>query len=134
MTQLEVDKRAELWVAVEGLYCGCGNPEDALELIHELLRVMNVRPLERDHDRLDELLPTSGIKMIVLQALTEADLLEHGGNIGGSWPTEKGERVLAVLEQVEAEEGYEAFVDSERCVHGFTREDDHDCMTYEDRS
>lgn len=124
------DPRALLYVCTADLFCGCGNPDDALRLVHGLLRAA---PFYENQSRVDELLPTSGIQMLVLGALDKAELIEHGSSIGGSWLTDRGRATLDALELVAAEEGYKEFVDSDRCVHGYTPRDlDHDCMKADD--
>lgn len=75
--------------------CGCGNPEHAWQLIASLL---NLAPFYEHPDAVTELIGQHGAYHIVLSALTRADLIEHGGSIGGSWLTPKGkwcQRALA---------------------------------------
>lgn len=79
--------------------CGCGNPEAGMALILELLQAA---PFHSNRERLLELLPDLGTRMVVLGALDEHDLIEHGTSIEGSWLTERGKQVLAVLEPHEA--------------------------------
>ena len=69
--------------------CGCGNPEDAVELVRQIL---NLCPLHTDRrwEKAKELIGSSGAFHIVLSDLTEAQLMEHGGSIGGSWLTDRG--------------------------------------------
>ena len=78
------DVRRAVFLALDDMYCGCGNPEEAVGLVHELLRAA---PFYDSRERVKELLPTTGVEMIVLGALDRADLIEHGGNIGGSLTT-----------------------------------------------
>lgn len=72
--------------------CGCGYFDERLALVRQVLRDC---PLYEDdrwrayNDPLGEWF---------LCTVTNADLLEHGGGIGGSWITDKGKRFLAVLE------------------------------------
>lgn len=115
MSDVLSDPRAQLHVAVEPLFCGCGQPWEALALIH---RVLKLAPLYASQDELERLLPGPGVQMIVLYALTEADLLEHGGSIGGSWLTDTGKLALATLDAIAEEEGYERYTETGRCVHG----------------
>jgi hypothetical protein len=74
--------------------CGCGNPETAVTLVHELLKLA---PLYDHHDAVVSLLPSEGVYYLVLGALDEAGLLEHGSNISGSWLTDKGQWFLRAL-------------------------------------
>jgi hypothetical protein len=82
-----------LWYgrAPEGLdFCGCGNPEDVWRLIHSILALT---PLHEDGHRqqVRELVGTDAAFHVVLYVMTSGDLLEHGGSVGGSWITPKGE-------------------------------------------
>jgi hypothetical protein len=75
--------------------CGCGYAEARLELVREVLRDC---PLYdgtwRKYDT-----PLAEWLLCLMDA---AGLIEHGGSIGGSWITEKGKRLLAVLEAEDA--------------------------------
>lgn len=75
--------------------CGCGNPEDAYTLVRELLALAPF--YDREHGEVAALIGSSGAYQIVLGALTEADLIEHGGAMGGSWLTTKGQWCLTAL-------------------------------------
>jgi len=68
--------------------CGCGNPEDAYDLIRKLL---DAAPFWEDPNAVRDLIGQPGAYHIVLGSLTRVELLEHGGGIGGSWLTPKGE-------------------------------------------
>lgn len=74
-------------------FCGCGRPEDSLALIVEMLRACPW--YEGAWEEFDQRLTTGGFQ-IVAGVLTEADLIEHGSSVGGSWITEKGKRFLAL--------------------------------------
>jgi hypothetical protein len=115
------DDRRNVYLALDKLFCGCGNPEEAVALVHALLRAA---PFYESRERLSELLPTTGIEMLVLGALDEtAELIEHGSSIGGSWLTPRGEEALRGLDLIEANEGYRAFVGEDRCAHGTTMDE-----------
>jgi hypothetical protein len=93
-------------------WCGCGNPGDALAFMRDVLEVMwqrseesraeaHNKPYEqsawkRGCDKLDEMLPGI-LGMSYLYMLDAHDLTEHGGSVGGSWLTDKGKAVLAML-------------------------------------
>lgn len=77
--------------------CGCGRPEDAAVLVRDILRCC---PLYQGRKQFEELLPNSGAQHIILGLLSDADVIEHGGGIGGSWLTDKGKDILASLESV----------------------------------
>jgi hypothetical protein len=116
--------RRELSLAVDEMYCGCGTPGEALKTIHDLLRAA---PFHENRAAVEAILPTSGVEMLVLGSLDRADLIEHGSSIAGSWLTEKGQRVLSILDQVSAAEGYDAFTDADRCAHGHLVDETFDC-------
>jgi hypothetical protein len=69
--------------------CGCGIPETAYDLIRDIL---NLAPLYEDDrwKRVEEMIGSPGAHHIVLSALDEAGLMEHGSSIGGAWLTGKG--------------------------------------------
>lgn len=73
--------------------CGCGYFEGRLELIRQALGDMPLYNLERDNR--DKYRTDLGEMFLCL--LGGAELIEHGSSIGGSWLTEKGERLLKVL-------------------------------------
>lgn len=81
--------------------CGCGRPEESYELIRDVLRTM---PLHSDGGY-DECLAlfggNLGAMQIVLHRMTDADLITHGGGIGGSWLEPEGERMLAIVGDVD---------------------------------
>ena len=69
--------------------CGCGNPDDAYELVRDLLALC---PLYEDQRwRQAETLTSGGaVHHIVMSTLDTAGLIEHGSSINGSWLTPKG--------------------------------------------
>lgn len=75
-------------------FCGCGYPEAAMWLVRDVLRMC---PLFDHREEFKARFPDRGVQMLVLYMLDDADLIEHGGNVAGSWLTEKGERFLALL-------------------------------------
>ncbi len=129
--------RQDLRVFLQGWQCGCGSPETSVRFVYDILKTIDTRwkqshPLSIFHasDRpaldaiwkehrgaMKALLPTEGIEYFVLYVLTEWDLLEHGGSVGGSWLTDKGKDVLAALESETSDEFAQLCVGS--CVHGY---------------
>jgi hypothetical protein len=77
--------------------CGCGNPADTWELIHE---VLSLAPFFEDQrwKQVEDILGRA--YDFVLGVLSDADLLEHGGSVGGSWITDKGRWLLQAIERV----------------------------------
>lgn len=100
----------DLWWAVDTVreklpFCGCGHPAQAWGLVRDILRLT---PFYDDNnlDTVRRLIGSEGAFEIVVGALTEADLLDHGGGAGGSWLTPDGARLLAILD---AQEGFSDF-------------------------
>ena len=61
-----------------------------------MLKTLELAPLyENENWRKVETL-LGAANEIVLYLLNSADLLEHGGAVGGSWSTDKGQRFLSV--------------------------------------
>lgn len=85
--------------------CGCGSPEDAFNFCREALACFDRRgchdtPPTREWIRADEAL-TLLVKNkpeeaahVLAHLFNHLELLEHGGNVGGSWLTENGERIV----------------------------------------
>lgn len=106
-------------------FCGCGSPSDTLYVIKNVLRV-HKNKLDRCNKKVDEYYDlykhefqkalnlndeycendfyiNEGVYQIVLNVLNNANLMEHGSSIGGSWLTKKGEEFLEALELMEDE-------------------------------
>ena len=69
----------------EELNLCCGFPEDAYTLIRDLLTAF------RNKTGIDTLLPQPGARYLVLAALDDAGLIEHGSIIDAAWLSRKGE-------------------------------------------
>lgn len=90
--------------------CGCGRPETAWSLIRDVLRLC---PFFDNPQAVRDLFKEEGSYHIVLGVLTEADLIEHGGGVGGSWLTPDGGRLLRILNEADdIDEWYEEWIDS----------------------
>jgi len=83
--------------------CGCGRPEDAFNFCREVLLAFDRRPYnEGNGEWIDAeeavkaliLAHPSEAAHVISHLLTNLDLLEHGGNVGGSWLTKDGERIV----------------------------------------
>lgn len=95
-------------------WCGCGNPEDALGLMRNILRLLKARSDANSADdpytpypksgwakytaELDAVLGDGPLGLSYLYMLDALELTEHGGSVGGCWLTSEGERVLSLLE------------------------------------
>lgn len=77
--------------------CGCGNPDSAWRMVYDLLRLT---PYYKDsgYRKAVWLIGSEGAHHIVLSAMTHAELIEHGGGIGGSWITDKGRWFTAAID------------------------------------
>ncbi len=75
------------------MFCGCGDPEAAWDLV---ISILKSAPLYQDNglNKVIELCGSEAAAYIVLYLMTHANLLEHGGSVGGSWITDKGSMVL----------------------------------------
>lgn len=58
--------------------------------------------------RLDAILGDGMLGLSYLYTLDSHGLLEHGSSIGGSWLTDEGERVLALLQSCDLDEAMHA--------------------------
>lgn len=63
----------------------CGLPEESYTLLRNLLTAF------RNKEDITSLLPDEGARYIVLAALDQAELIEHGSIIDAAWLTRKGE-------------------------------------------
>ncbi|MBD3004697.1 hypothetical protein [Streptomyces sp. 5-10] len=87
MTRDEVLAHAyKLFESDMGL-CACGQPWEGYELVRRLL---DLAPYYEHPDRVTAAIGNDGSAHLVLSMLTRAELIEHGGAVGGSWLTPKG--------------------------------------------
>lgn len=78
--------------------CGCGRPEAAYELVRDLLALA---PFWENPEEVQQRIGEPGAYHIVLCTMERADLIEHGGSLGGSWLTPKGEWYLKALQSID---------------------------------
>lgn len=79
--------------------CGCGYPDQAMRLIHDLLYVAAHEDNDREK-RYEELCGTIGSLQLVLAALNKAELMSHATDITLSSLTDRGWWVLWAIEQL----------------------------------
>lgn len=91
-------------VVYNDLMCGCGMFDARMEILKE---VMNAFPLY-EFENVPEYLRTP-LGELLLCLLDQAELIEHGTSIGGSWLTEKGERFQKALND---EDIWNEFIDN----------------------
>lgn len=84
--------------------CGCGDPEGVKSFLHKLLLAHkkyrdNEYSKELSEERLDVIRDSdpSVILEFIFHVLNEKGFVEHGGYVGNSWFTEKGERLIDLL-------------------------------------
>lgn len=83
-------------------FCGCGNPDDAYNLVRDLL---SLAPFFDHRAEVRERIGGGpGVEDMVLYALDGAGLIEHGTGIGGSWLTAKGRHYLTLMRRYEYED------------------------------
>lgn len=70
--------------------CGCGNPEEAYEAVHEMLK--------RVKDRSNIIEPDEPHVLFMAYTLDRLEFLEHGSSIYAAWLTDKGNELLAALD------------------------------------
>lgn len=92
--------------------CGCGLPEGVLRLYHDQLKVTaRAYPDSPDwpdyRDRVDAADGIEKLFHVVAYVLDAIEATEHGGNVSGAWLTDKGKRLLAILDRY-AEVGFDA--------------------------
>jgi hypothetical protein len=85
-------------------WCHCGDPEAALELMRDVLQLIsdkNPGSFDEIYRELEEKLGLKehrGLYWSYFYTLDAAGLLEHGGNVSGSWLTPFGEEILLALQ------------------------------------
>jgi hypothetical protein len=86
VTDLSENIRQHVYkLCFEDLGLCCGSPEDSYAFLQELLTTI------RSKTDLNQLLPHDGARYLILGALDNADLIEHGSIIDAAWLTRKGE-------------------------------------------
>jgi hypothetical protein len=87
-------------------FCGCGDPRAAIQAIKGILELFNRDERGWDWKEIEAWMKTmpDGIGYIVLYMLTEAQLMEHGGGVDGSWLTDEGKLVLKFLREFDCDE------------------------------
>jgi hypothetical protein len=80
--------------------CGCGNPEESFDLVRQLLTLAPYYQGPEVRAQVAALCGNEPAKHIILSTLDHADLIEHGGSIGGAWLTTKGEWYLKALNSI----------------------------------
>lgn len=99
------------WVFCELAFCGCGDPEGALEFLRDTLNLLNKEFDERCNG-IKKRFPDSPMSWSYLYMLDDKGLTEHGSNIRGCWLTDKGKGILAALNAYSIEQIIEGSEDA----------------------
>ena len=78
-------------------WCGCGSPENCLDLIKQVLLLLN-REDKGKWDELEKLIPQNEARDIIYYLLDDKDLTSHGSCIPG-WTSEEGKEFIKMLEK-----------------------------------
>lgn len=106
------------------LWCGCGTPEDAYIWIRDALRACPMW----NHQAFWDAIPR-GQRHILIGVLGVLEVIEHGGVCTGSWLTEVGREVLAVLDPLTDEEIVEAYNTAPADLYGCAGDGCENCAT-----
>lgn len=88
--------------------CGCGRPDLAWAVYRAVLAdAVAASDGVWSTDRMAAANGDETLFYVVAGVLDSIEATEHGGSIGGAWATEKGRRLLAILDRF-AESDYEA--------------------------
>lgn len=106
-------------------WCACGNASATLEFMRDVLAAIDAkteiiltnRPFnsvdpeyEAAWEKLKNLFPCDYYHPLVesyLKTLDTVGLLEHGGSIGGAWLSDKGEKILKLLQSYPLDDAME---------------------------
>lgn len=83
--------------------CGCGNPEDAYDLVRDILILADGQ--DRWVRFAQVLIGNPAASHMILSALEEADLIGHGMSMDSSWLTDKGRWYVAALRRIDSWSG-----------------------------
>lgn len=97
-------------------FCGCGDPESALQFLLEILQLIkdradaanNTEKYNKLYEDIEEKLhfkSTPGLFWLFLYMLDQKGLTEHGGTVRGCWLTDEGEKLLASIKEIKALDG-----------------------------
>lgn len=79
--------------------CGCGDPEAAVKLLVDTLRLYAADGTIRSTVAA-VLGPNEGVQQVILSVLDAAELTEHGPSLWSGWLTAKGRWVLWAVDQL----------------------------------
>lgn len=77
-------------------FCGCGDPDAAMVFVRNTLKLIGER--KEWGEGVEKEIPNEGAYYFVLYMLDHKGLTEHGGSVGGSWLSSKGDEVLKDIE------------------------------------
>lgn len=100
-------KASYLQIEIMG-FCGCGNPDEIMEYVKEMLEKLNSRNWGLYEDK---------PYMFFVYWANDKDFAEHGTTARCSWLTEKGKELLSDIKLCIQEEANKIEVDNELCRH-----------------
>lgn len=92
-----------MWVFTDLGFCGCGDPEGALEFLRDTLNLLN-KEFDERWEGMQKRFPDNPMSWTYLYMLDDKGLTEHGSNIRGCWLTDKGKAVLELLNKYTSEQ------------------------------
>lgn len=92
--------------------CGCGTPNEVQQFFYDLLEnhrmykdnEITMEVMRQKRNTLIRMVNPDVIFEIIFHIFENADLLEHGSSVYGSWFTEEGESFLKLLKEFKDEE------------------------------
>lgn len=91
------------WVFCDLGFCGCGNPEGALDFLRDTLNLID-KEFDERWEGMKNRFPDNPMSWTYLYMLDDKGLTEHGSNIRGCWLTEKGKDILTALNSFTVEQ------------------------------
>ncbi len=88
----------------ENMLCGCGCPDECVDLLHKALKGYKARTDSEWEDKsIENIVPVYGkqdnlFAWWFLYTLSNLEIIEHGCSVRGCWLTEFGEELLRALD------------------------------------
>ncbi|BBB01062.1 hypothetical protein RVR_8303 [Actinacidiphila reveromycinica] len=121
MTSDDIASHLYLIFADDVPLCGCGDPQSARALVHQILSLAPLYENQR-YKEAEARCGTNGAYYVVMGLLTNAGLLEHGTVIGGSWLTDRGRWLLWAVDQLGGIDNIAHRLDEAGYPHDWDRE------------
>ena len=106
MSEERKEKFEEYYFSKIGM-CGCGSPNDVKNFIYDLLKnhkdykdeLIDYEKMKSKRIEIIRSVDTDVIFEFIFHVFENANLLEHGGSVYGSWFTPDGEEFLTLLKE-----------------------------------